>query len=110
MNGIFRQPGIHTGEIGCNNAIGRFFFRLCRPVWRGFSAERNQAGFDLKILNILLSFCFLLAMLQFLTAGFFTGDMAKALVCMSVLLFVACDFYLANVKKMRELAILLLLA
>ena len=109
MNESFRQPGIHTGEADGNTIWRRSPFSRWHLLRHAFSAEQSPAVFDLKVLNILLAFCFLLAMLQVLAAVFFTGDMAKAVVWLSMLLFVGGDFYLANVKKMRDLAILLLL-
>jgi len=109
MNESFRQPGIHAGEADGNTIWRRSPFSRWHLLRHAFSAEQSPAVFDLKVLNILLAFCFLLAMLQVLAAVFFTGDMAKAVVWLSMLLFVGGDFYLANVKKMRDLAILLLL-
>lgn len=109
MNESVRQTAIHAGEAEGNNIWNRSPFSIW-SFWRcAFNAEQSPAAFDLKVLNILLIFCFLMAMLQVLAAVFFTGDMAKAVVWMSMLLFAGGDFYLANVKKMCDLAILLLL-
>ena len=71
MNESFRQPGIHAGEADGKHMWNRSPFSRWCLLRHAFSAEQSSAGFGLKVVNILLAFCFLLAMLQVLAAVFF---------------------------------------